>query len=111
MFRTLWQFIGVIGAIVAYVRMKRVKSAVPAGQTVEDSLSRDEKLYIWLLSLVSPVITGLIFYYGWRKLLPQKARSANRISWLALLILLVVFYGLYFVAGWNPLSLPVSIGQ
>ena len=43
-------------------------------------LTRIEKLIIWLLCVLTPVIGGTWFYYGWVKKLPVKAKQANNIS-------------------------------
>jgi len=91
--------------------MQRVKSHVTVGQVVTDSLTGNEKLYIWLLCLASPVLSGAIFYYGWRRVLPKKAKSANTVSILAFLILIILFYGLIYLFHFNPLSLPTTGGK
>lgn len=103
----MFNLIVTVGAILSYIYMRRVKSAVPTGQVVQDPLSSNERLYVWLLCLASPIVAGAVFYYGWKKVLPRKASSANAISITALLILIVVFYGLYFLTGLNPVGLPV----
>ncbi len=96
-----------VGTIVAFVFMWQVRSRAVAGQIISDSLSGKEKLYVWLLCLISPILAGAFFYYGWKKSMPQKAKSANRISIIALLILIIVFYGMIYLFKFNPLSLPI----
>jgi predicted membrane channel-forming protein YqfA (hemolysin III family) len=95
-----------VGLVVGYVWMKHVKSILPQGQVIQDPLNKEEKLYIWLLSFACPMATNVILYYGWRKVLPQKARSANLISWIAVTILIIVSYTPFFFLGVNPLGLP-----
>lgn len=103
----MYNIILVGGAIIAFIFMLRIKSQALAGQIANDTIIGNERLYIWLLCLASPVLAGAIFYYGWRKAMPQKARSANRISILALALLLIFFYSLIYLFNFNPLSLPV----
>jgi len=75
--------------------MKSRKSKVPDGQVANDPLTTEEKIIVWLACLLSPVLAGAIFYYGWKKKLPVKAGKANTISLLAFaleLILGIVFF-------------------
>ena len=95
-----------IGAVVALIFVWRSRAHFASGVAVTDPLTGSERLYVWLLSLLSPVLAGAIFYYGWKKVAPQKAKSANRISIVALVILAVVFYGMIYLFKFNPLSLP-----
>jgi hypothetical protein len=53
--------------------------------------------------LIDPVVAGAFFYYGWKKMLPNKAKQANAISLWAFLILLILGVGYYF--AFHP-SLP-----
>ena len=55
-----------------------------------DKLASKEKLFTWILSLINPIITGLVLYYGWKKKLPVKAKQANQITLWAFLIDLIV---------------------
>jgi len=88
----------IAGAIVAYIWMKRVKSGVPTGGVNQDPLVGIERVYVWLLSFASPLIAGAIFYYGWKKILPKKASSANGISWIAAFLIFAAYIGyVYFV--------------
>jgi len=65
-------------------------------------LTSDEKLMVWLVCIFDPIISGAIFYYGWKKKLPKKASQANKISWmvvgieLGLLLLWFLFIGAAF---------------
>ncbi len=94
----------IAGAVIGYFWMKRVKSAIPQGQVIQDSLNKKEKIYVWLLSFASPLVTGAIFYYGWRNALPKKARSVNFISWIAFAILIIISYTSIFLWGFNLLN-------
>ena len=44
-----------------------------------------------------PILAGAILYYGWRKKLPTKAQQANRISWTAVAIEVVLGGLLFFL--------------
>lgn len=95
-----------IGAIMAIIFVWRSRSNLVSITGASDPLMGNEKIYVWLLCLMSPILAGAIFYYGWKKVAPQKAKSANRISIVTLLILVVVFYGMIYLFKFNPLSLP-----
>ena len=67
------------------------KKKVVGGQISQDPLSTKFKIIIGILSFFNPVIAGAVFYYGWKKKLPIKARQANQISlWMFLVFILVV---------------------
>ncbi len=73
----------------------KVRKSARAGQAI-DSLGEGEKVYVWVSSLLNPVFSGAAFYYGWKKLLPHKAKQANAISLWAFLIELVLGAALFF---------------
>lgn len=87
------QIISLIILVVAIFYMISVKKKAQTGQ-VNDMLSGGEKLYIWISSLLNPVFSGAVFYYGWKKMMPHRAKQANAISLWAFLIeiILVVVY-------------------
>ena len=82
------------GSIV-FVWMKRRQ--VLDGQLDEQLFFGKEKILVWVACLLNPVWNGPLFYYGMRKKLPARARQANRISWIAFLIFLLLF-GIIFAA-------------
>lgn len=49
---------------------------------MSDSLEGKERLIVWIANIINPVITGFLFYYMWRKSFPDKAKQANRISFI-----------------------------
>lgn len=63
------------------VLMFKIRSSVPEGQSSDQPLSTEEKIQIWIICLLIPILGGAIFYYGWKNRLPIKAKTANRISW------------------------------
>ena len=70
--------------------MLKEKSCVPHGEVLRDGLSNKQKVVIIFLCLFNPVIAGTIFYYGWKKKLPVKAKQANTISVWAFVCILVI---------------------
>lgn len=76
----------IIPGIVSFFVMRKEKSAVPEGQVDESPLSGKKLWYVFILCLLSPLIAQSIFYYGWKKRLPKKAKKANNLGWLAFLI-------------------------
>lgn len=89
------QIISLIILVTAIWYTVKVRKLARAGQAV-DSLGGGEKVYIWVSSLLNPVFSGAAFYYGWKKLLPHKAKQANAISLWAFLIELVLGVVLFF---------------
>lgn len=80
--------------------MEGKKSKIKDGQTVNDSLTMNEKLLIWVFCFFDPIISGAIFYFGWKKKMPLKAKQANTISFAAFGILIILGI-IYVVAGGN----------
>lgn len=61
-------------------------------KSIYDSpLSSNEKLVVSITCFLNPVIAGIVYYYGWKKQLPTKAKQANTISFLALLVCVILF--------------------
>lgn len=54
-------------------------------------LSKRGKVVIWIFSLLNPVITGAVMYFMWHKSHPQKAKQANKISWICFFIQAVIY--------------------
>ena len=83
---SIW-FIALIATIIFEIVTKR---KIEKDQISEEPLLKNEKILTWVFCLFNPILGGAILYYGWRKKLPAKAKAANRISWIAFLIVLVV---------------------
>lgn len=83
----------------AIVFMTNRRSKVAPSQSTTEPLTTSEKIQIWIICLLEPVIPGAIFYFGWRKRLPRKAKQANKISWIAVGIWLLLA-ALFFAFGW-----------
>ena len=93
------QIIFVVVLVASIYLMGKANKQVPVGQISEEPLTKKEKIATWILCFFDPIISGAIFYYGWRKKLPVKAKQANLISLLSFLIFigaaaLAVFSGL-----------------
>jgi hypothetical protein len=91
MLGSLW----LIALIVVIIFEITTKRKLERGQISQEPLSVGEKVLTWICCLFNPIIAGAILYYGWRNRLPTKAKSANRISWLAFLIL-IIFGGSWY---------------
>jgi len=94
------QIFWLVVLIVTIVMMIKAKSKIVEGQQLADSLSGGEKIIIWILCLLNPILSGAIFYYGWKKKLPVKAKQANTISLWAALLELILGVSIFFLS--NP---------
>lgn len=74
-----------------WLTLSRRKKAKVYGADNSRSLTRSEKIQIWIICLMQPVWGGAILYYGWRKPLPVMAKEANRILFTAFGIELGLF--------------------
>lgn|SRR3989338_6423254 len=73
-----------------------IKKLAP-GEVSQSPLSTSEKIIVWLLCIVNPVFAVIVFYYGWRKRLPAKAKESNRIAFIVFFSEVVVGLGLYYL--------------
>lgn len=48
----------------------------------QERLSKKEKTYVWIFSLINPVITGGVTYFLYKDAFPAKARQSNIISFI-----------------------------
>jgi hypothetical protein len=77
--------------------MIKERRRVPKGEVSQESLSTTEKAFIGILCVLNPVIAGSVFYYGWRRRLPVKAKQANTISLWAFFISLAAGTSAYIL--------------
>lgn len=84
-------FGGLIAIIGSYKLMKQAKFQLQAGQVSQDSLTNNEKTQVYIYALLNPLFAGAIFYYGWRKVLPIKAKNANDASLIAFVVWIILF--------------------
>ena len=82
----------IIPGVASFFVMKKEKEQFSEGQIDNTPLSGRLLLYVAVLNLFAPLIAQSIFYYGWKKQLPEKAKKANNIGWLLFLAEIVVFY-------------------
>ena len=83
--------ITIIAGIITFFLMRNQKSLVTEGQIDESPLNGSLFWYVLILCFFSPIVSQAIFYYGWRKQLPEKAKKANRIGWIVLLFWVFVW--------------------
>lgn len=80
----------------------------------QQGLTVDEKIVVWLTCFLAPIVNGFIFYYGWKKVLPTKAKQAYNISWIAFSIVVIVgviFSWNFLVGTFNYLSGKQPVSQ
>lgn len=91
---------GLTSIVGSYSLMKKTKAKLQPGQVSQDPLMVDDKKKAYAFAIMNPLWAGIIFYYGWKKSFPVKAKNANDISLIA--------FGLWLLSsilfGW-PLSL------
>ncbi|QQS59279.1 hypothetical protein IPN35_00085 [Candidatus Peregrinibacteria bacterium] len=85
-----------IPGIAAFFLMKKEKKALPEGKTDETPLEAPLFWYVLILNFLAPIIASSVFYYGWKKRLPKKAKTANNLGWLSILFWIVIYF---FVPG------------
>lgn len=76
----------VVPGIISFFVMRNEKSTLSKEEVDESPLSGKVLWYVFILCLLIPLIAQTIFYYGWKNRLPQKAKKANILGWLAILI-------------------------
>ncbi|HTR18805.1 MAG TPA: hypothetical protein VMH91_02375 [Candidatus Paceibacterota bacterium] len=95
-----WALI-LISVIVAVFYMLRVRRAGAQNSMMPDGLTVGERLLVILTILFGGVIiVGSIYYYGWKKRFPLKARQVLHTEWAFIALILIVFFGggyLYYV--------------
>lgn len=91
-----------LGSIIFMINRR---SKVAEGQISSEPLTSREKFLTWIVCLLNPLIAGAILFHGWKKKLPQKAKQANKISFIAFAISLII------AGGWLALLQSQSITQ
>ncbi len=83
--------VSTIAAALYMVRMRR-KSV----DDVRDQapLTSRQKPFVLALIVLSPLVAGTIFYYGWNKRFPKKAKWANNWSIIVFVILVLLYAAL-----------------
>jgi hypothetical protein len=70
-------------------------------QVSQDPLTKKEKIIIWIICVFTPIWGGAIFNYGWKKLLPVKAKKANNISLWVFLIEIILGLAIGFLSSYQ----------
>ncbi len=76
-------------------------SNLTSTSTNNSSLTSNEKMTVIITELFNPVISGGFYYYGLKKIFPNKAKQANKYAWIIVVIYitLVILYVLSIIAG------------
>ncbi len=85
--------------ITTIIYMIHKRRPVAKGEALDAPLTRGEVIAVTVFCLLDPILTGAIFYYGWKKRLPVKSRQANRISIWAFVIEIVLGVLYLFVSS------------
>lgn len=76
-------WIGILISIIGSVmEIRKIKGKSTPEQISQESLTKDERIKVWVLALFNPVWTDIILYFGLRKRFPTKAKSANIICFI-----------------------------
>ncbi|HQU08195.1 MAG: hypothetical protein B7X04_03825 [Parcubacteria group bacterium 21-54-25] len=97
--RLISWIIALASAIAAFVIMNNLKSKVTGDQPDQSPLTSQEKTYVFITCFFSPLLAQAVYYYGWKKKLPVKAKSANNLGWVAILVLIVFWVGIGALVG------------
>jgi hypothetical protein len=72
-----------IPGVFSFFYMRKMKKGLAEGQIDNSQLLGRDRSIVIVLNFLSPLIASTIFYYGWRKSLPQKAKTANKFGIIA----------------------------
>src|SRR3989344_4780651 len=96
MIRLIFWAAFLISIIAALVYMLKVRRAGAQDPAMVDELTIGERiLAILTVFFGGVIIVGSIFYYGWKKRFPLKAKSVLHIEWIFLVV-----YGLGAIGLW-----------
>lgn len=93
MLQTIESILWFTALIIGIWFMLSKKKGIIAEQPSQEPLSGKEKLLVFILCLVNPILIGAIFYYGWKMKLPKKAKTANLLSFAAFAVFLIIYFG------------------
>lgn len=65
----------------------------------KDKLEGKERIIVWVANLINPLIAGFLFYYSWRKKFPNKAKQANKISFVVFVVYMAGYIIYKFAGG------------
>ena len=90
-FQVAYFLIVVISLTASFLIMRREKTTIPAGGVDTSRLSRGKRWIIFMLCIITPVVSQAIFYYGWKNVMLNKAKTANLIGFIAYPFWIVTF--------------------
>jgi hypothetical protein len=108
---SLLKLIPFIALVYAIRFSRKIAKSTPEGTVNSESLTGQEKLNVWLLDIVNPILHGAIFYFSWRKKLPTKAKQANKISFIVFCIEILVAIALVFFLNSPSITTTTSPSQ
>ena len=80
-----------IPGVFSFFYMRKMKKAMIEGQVDQSKLEGNDFWIVLVLNLLAPLIASAIFYYGWRKQLPKKASTANKLGFLAIGVWILLY--------------------
>lgn len=96
MIQLIFQGTFLLSLVVAIIYMLKVRRAGNQNPAMTDGLTIGERiLAIFTIFFGGVIVVGAIFYYGWEKRFPLKARSIRHMVWVFLAIDLLILLG-----GW-----------
>ena len=84
----------VISGIISFYLMKKIRDTIVENQIDETGLKGKNFLFVFILCMFAPFVSSTIFYYGWKKMLPKKAKQANTIGWISIIIVFLIGFSL-----------------
>lgn len=87
---TIWALASIIGVIITIMWVRQERAKVPKGTVNTTEFTQAEKIKAIILVILSPLVSGAIFYYSWIKRLPKKAKAANTYSLVVFLVLIII---------------------
>ena len=69
------------------------------GQVDESKLEGNDFWIVLVLNLLAPLIASTIFYYGWKKQLPKRAGTANKLGFLSIAIWVAMYMFVFPALG------------
>ena len=103
MYNPIPDLIGIVSGLISIIGsvsiIQGVKVKISQGQVSQDPLTRDEKIKVWILAILNPVLTGAILYFGLKKRSPIKAKNSNTISFAAVGAWIIVWVILSLISS------------
>ena len=91
----IWTILFLTATVYSVYYSRKLKEAA---KNKNSELKSDEILHVVVPEIFSPILSGAIYYYSWRKEMPKRAGQANKYSWI--IVGIFVFFGII----WNSLT-------